>query len=229
PAFAAKADEKNLKLGGLSKQRRLMNQWKDSPDQVIAMYPSWFAPEIADENESDRFYFVDFPLDDGIERATSNEPLPTDRPLLVTTGSAHHGDRVFIDKLADECQRRKIPLVVCCPSNPDLFADATNFRSVGYIPLGQWLPYCQALIHHGGVGTTSRAINAEIPQMIRPMAFDQHDHAQRIERFGLGVWLRNDRELAAGLDQLLSMTNRSLPQYPLSFEETAAERAAKLI
>jgi len=39
--------------------------------------------------------------------------------------------------------------------------------------------------------------------MIRPLAFDQFDHAQRIERFGLGVWLRSDRELEAAMDRLL--------------------------
>ena len=238
PVLAPAINQARRQLGGLAKQHRLMNRWKDSPDQVLAMYPSWFAPALADENQSDRFQFVGFPLDDGmddgIDSDASSEPLPTNRPLLVTTGSAHFGDQVFIDKLATECHKQNVPLVVCCPSNPQRFAGATSFRTVGYIPLGDWLPHCRALIHHGGIGTTSRAIDANIPQMIRPMAFDQYDHAQRIERFGLGVWLRNDRELAAGLDRLLNMATKPIvspmPNHSATNRYTSAsQKAATLI
>lgn len=237
PILAPTINHARRQLGGLTKQRRLMNRWKDSPDQVLAMYPEWFAPEIVDENRSERFHFVGFPLDDGIEPATSTEPLPTNRPVLVTTGSAHFGDRVFIDQLSTECQKRNVPLVVCCPSNSQLFADTTRYHVVSYIPLGDWLPHCRALIHHGGIGTTSRAIHANIPQMIRPMAFDQYDHAQRIERFCLGVWLRNDRELATGLDRLLGMDIQPPSPFNASINapindatpQSSASKAASLI
>jgi UDP:flavonoid glycosyltransferase YjiC (YdhE family) len=35
------------------------------------------------------------------------------------------------------------------------------------------------------------------------MAFDQFDNANRIEKLGCGRWLRNDRELANELQQIL--------------------------
>lgn len=206
------------KLGGLRKQRRLMNHWWHSPDQVLAMYPAWFAPEIASRYESEQFRFVGFPLDDGasgdgVSGGPSGYPIPKDRPLLITTGSAHHGDAGFVRRVAQICEQRNLRVVSCCPSNPRPISGAENLQTVGYIPLGRWLPHCRGLIHHGGVGTTSRAINAGIPQMIRPLAFDQFDHAQRIERFGLGVWLRSDRELEAALDRLLDY--QVAPSVPL--------------
>lgn len=218
------------RLGNLPKQRRLMNHWWHSPDQVLAMYPAWFAPEIATHFASDRFQYVGFPLDDGIVGSASDSPVPNDRPLLVTTGSAHSGDADLIRRIARHCEQRGVAVVSCCPSNPEIISGAPSLQTVGYIPLGQWLPHCRGLIHHGGVGTTSRAIHAGVPQMIRPLAFDQFDHAQRIERLGLGVWLRSDQELESAIDRLLhhdALTARSPKVEPLI--EDAARLAAHAI
>ncbi|TWT93628.1 glycosyltransferase [Neorhodopirellula pilleata] len=220
------------KLGGLPKQRRLMNHWWHSPDQVLAMYPAWFAPEIASQYASERFHFVGFPLDDGIAGESADQsfepPVSENRPLLVTTGSAHHGDAEFVRRVAQICQRRNVPVVSCCPSNPRLNVGTNNLHSVGYIPLGRWLPHCRGLIHHGGVGTTSRAIDAGIPQMIRPLAFDQFDHAQRIERFCLGIWLRNDRELESAVSRLLEYEVKPSDRPVASANRVAAEMIHRL-
>jgi UDP:flavonoid glycosyltransferase YjiC (YdhE family) len=48
------------------------------------------------------------------------------------------------------------------------------------------LPYCAALIHHGGIGTCSQALRAGIPQLIQPYAFDQFDNGARIEKLCAG-------------------------------------------
>jgi rhamnosyltransferase subunit B len=63
-------------------------------------------------------------------------------------------------------------------------------------------------VHHGGVGTTSQALAAGIPQVIRPMAFDQFDNAARIERLRCGVSLRRDRNLAEALESVLNPSSR---------------------
>lgn len=230
PILGPTVNNARRRLGGLSSQRRLMHRWWHSPDQVLAMYPDWFAPEITRQFTDGRFECIGFPLDDGIANADSAVPPPSDRPLLITTGSAHHGDAELVRRIATHCQRRGVPVVSCCPSNPSPVSGAPHLRTVGYIPLGEWLPHCRGLIHHGGVGTTSRAIHAGVPQMIRPLAFDQFDHAQRVERFGLGVWLRGDRELESAIDQLLEydlVGDRSPVVQPLI--ENAAHRAAKAI
>jgi UDP:flavonoid glycosyltransferase YjiC (YdhE family) len=42
------------------------------------------------------------------------------------------------------------------------------------------------LVHHGGIGTTARALDAGVPQVIIPQRFDQPDNAARCERLGVG-------------------------------------------
>jgi hypothetical protein len=63
--------------------------------------------------------------------------------------------------------------------------------------------------------------------MIRPLAFDQFDNAERVQRFGFGQWLRRDRDLPQVLDILVRSPHFEPPQRDP--ESTTAERAASLI
>lgn len=223
-------NEARKRRGGLPPRSRLMQDWCRSPDQLLGLYPTWFAPEIASRyakgaNDTAPLQCVGFPLDDGTQAVSAGE-LPNDRPLLVTTGSAHPGDHEFAMQIAQHCLPAGVPVVWCCPANPGGISHP-NLRSVGYVPLGQWLPQCRAIVHHGGIGTTSRAIHAGVPQLIRPMAFDQFDNAARVERFGMGIYLRRDRDLAESLKNLLSREHFKPP--PTQQVATASERAAELI
>ncbi len=71
------------------------------------------------------------------------------------------------------------------------------------MPFGKLLPHCAAIVHHGGIGTTSQALLAGIPQVIRPLAYDQFDNASRVESIGCGRWLRRDADLTSTLRTLL--------------------------
>src|SRR5438445_634188 len=46
-----------------------------------------------------------------------------------------------------------------------------------------------AVVHHGGIGTTSQCFRAGVPQLIMPMAHDQPDNAARVKRMGVGDYL----------------------------------------
>jgi UDP:flavonoid glycosyltransferase YjiC (YdhE family) len=69
-------------------------------------------------------------------------------------------------------------------------------------------PRCAAVFHHGGVGTTARALAAGTPQLILPLAFDQMDNAARVRRLGAGQDLRSrsarPAEIARALVQITS-------------------------
>ncbi|KAB1948719.1 DUF1205 domain-containing protein [Micromonospora sp. ALFpr18c] len=41
-----------------------------------------------------------------------------------------------------------------------------NVRAIEWVPLTQLLPTCDALVHHGGMGTLSSAVAAGIPQLV---------------------------------------------------------------
>lgn len=84
---------------------------------------------------------------------------------------------------------------------PDL---PETVRPLSYVSFSQLLPHCSAIVHHGGIGTTSQALAAGIPQLIRPLAFDQFDNASRVEKIGRGRWLRSDRNLVNDLGAILA-------------------------
>jgi UDP:flavonoid glycosyltransferase YjiC (YdhE family) len=43
-----------------------------------------------------------------------------------------------------------------------------------------------ALVHHGGIGTTSQGLRAGIPQLVMAMSHDQPDNVNRLRRLGVG-------------------------------------------
>jgi sterol 3beta-glucosyltransferase len=72
-----------------------------------------------------------------------------------------------------------------------------------------WLfPRVQAIVHHGGGGTTGAAVTAGRPQVIWPFGIDQHFWATRMARLGVAPPARPVRHLtgatlAAALDRAL--------------------------
>jgi vancomycin aglycone glucosyltransferase len=48
-----------------------------------------------------------------------------------------------------------------------------------------------AVVHHGGAGTTTQAMQAGTPQVVIPHSFDQPYHARRVEALGIGTALRS--------------------------------------
>ena len=48
------------------------------------------------------------------------------------------------------------------------------------------MPRCQAVIHHGGAGTTAAGLRAGIPNLILPHAADQPFWGKRVAAIGAG-------------------------------------------
>ena len=93
----------------------------------------------------------------------------------------------FFEQSALACQklgRRGILLTKFDEQIPKVLpADVIH---VPYAPFSQLLPRCAAIVHHGGIGTTSQALRAGIPQVIVPLAHDQPDNASRVKKLGVG-------------------------------------------
>lgn len=207
---------------GLKPVRRPLNQWWHSPDRILAMYPHWFAPASA--SFAPRLMHCGFPLQD---HAQDDFSPPEDRPIVFTSGTAHHHCRAFFEQAVGACLQLRRPglLLSTFPENfpPDL---PRTVRALSYVSFSQLLPHCSAIVHHGGIGTTSQAVAAGIPQLIRPLAFDQFDNASRIEKLGLGLWLRHDRHLTRDLRAVLASDDQIAERAKLKRENQASEDAA---
>lgn len=189
---------------GLPNVRRVMQHWWFSPDRVFALYPEWFAP--ATVGFLPQLRHAGFPLQDLTHHA--GEPSETHRPIdprtvVFTAGTANHHTRDFFEHAASVCRRLNIPGLLLSTHHEN-FPDGlpANVTTQSYAPLGDLLPQCGLIVHHGGIGTTSQALASGTGQIIRPLAFDQFDNATRVERLGCGRWLRNELELERTIDEL---------------------------
>jgi UDP:flavonoid glycosyltransferase YjiC (YdhE family) len=86
----------------------------------------------------------------------------------------------------------------------DELAGSPLCAHISYIDFEYALPKARAIIHHGGIGTTAQAIKAGIPQLIRPIKYDQPDNANRIAKLGLGAYVLPEFFTAETVAPLLS-------------------------
>ncbi|OHB75073.1 MAG: hypothetical protein A2W31_04875 [Planctomycetes bacterium RBG_16_64_10] len=174
--------------------RRLLDRWWYSPDRVVGLFPPWFGPPQPDWPP--QTVLTGFPLWDAGELITAPESVREfldqgDRPIVFTPGSAMIHARAFFQAAVDACWRlgrRGILLTGHAPQLPR--ALPRGVQHFDYVPFSQLLPHACAIVHHGGIGTTAQGLAAGIPQLVMPMAHDQHDNAARLVRLGVAATLR---------------------------------------
>ncbi len=88
----------------------------------------------------------------------------------------------------------------------------TFVRHTTFAPFRALFPHCQAIVHHGGIGTVAQALASGIPQLTLPLAFDQMDNAARVKELGAGNWLKSKQitseRIALELRQLITSGTR---------------------
>lgn len=77
--------------------------------------------------------------------------------------------------------------------------------AVNYAPFESLLERACAMVHHGGVGTTSQGLRAGIPTLIVPFAFDQPDNAAHAARLGVSRTLPRAKYRAARVGKELQV------------------------
>lgn len=170
--------------------------WWFENDMNLCLFPSWFAPP---QRGWPRVQSVGFPLWD----ASDSTPLSADvesflaggePPIAFAAGTANNQAASYFRVAANVCQRlgrRGILLTKYpCQLPPSL---PHSVKHVEFTPLTQLLPSTAAFVHHGGVGSSSQALAAGVPQLVRPLAFDQFDNAQRLRTLGVAEEIRPKR------------------------------------
>jgi UDP:flavonoid glycosyltransferase YjiC (YdhE family) len=196
---------------GLRPVRRLFHWWH-SPDLSLGLFPDWYA--LPQPDWPPQMRLAGFPMFDGHDA----DRLPPhvldfcrvgDPPVVFTFGTGMmHADVLFRAAL-DACQKlgvRALFLTRYRHQLPETLPDTVLHCE--FAPFQKLFPLCAAVAHHGGIGTTAKALATGTPQLIFPFAFDQRDNATRVKRLGAGEWLKPRRrtgaDIAAALARLMT-------------------------
>jgi len=215
---------------GLPRIRRVMEWWV-SPDRILGMFPGWYGPPQADWPEQIRL--TGFPMYDGaptgplsddvLEFCSAGSP-----PIVFTFGTGMmHAEAVFRSAV-DAVRRLDRRAILLTKFRDQLPAELpSNIRHFEFVPLQALLPLVAALVHHGGIGTTAKALAAGVPHLIIPWSWDQPDNAARLERLGVGESLKLSRvtgaRIAASLERLLTRERRErCREVAAGFDDTDA-------
>ncbi len=148
--------------------------------------------------------------------------------VFFTLGScnAKNKDRIC-EWLLNICNKHNFKLVVGTgwSSTGSNLKDTYNLFLIDRpIPHTLVFPHCDAIIHHGGCGTTHSVARAGKPQMIFPLIIDQPYWGNRVSELGIGpervkISKVSQKELEAKVCDLVNN-----PQY----KENAAELGEKI-
>lgn len=190
--------------------KRILQSWIHEADCAIGMFPAWFAPPQDDWPR--QLVLADFPLyDHGEVQPLSPELLrfieAGPPPVGISAGTATANSQQFFQTSIAACQAVGLRAILLSPFAghipPNLPA---GIMHVSYAPYGSLLPRLAAFVHHGGIGATSQALRAGVPQLIRPVAYDQFDNSVRTTELGVGrellVKQYTPRNVAKALDTL---------------------------
>ena len=189
---ARKINEIRDDLGLKSRVQNLLTWWI-SGHPVIGLFPDWFASRQPDWPAN--LHSTDFPLAPPEKTGLLDPELTTFleagiKPIVFTFGTGVKDWGKKLEVIQKYCSSTGKRAIISGPS----FYDAGNDSHkalfyCGYAEFSKLLPKCCAIVHHGGIGTTSEALRAGIPQLIFPLAFDQPDNAERIKQLGVGDYL----------------------------------------
>jgi UDP:flavonoid glycosyltransferase YjiC (YdhE family) len=210
PVLAPALNDFRRQLGLRAPVRRVFRDWIHSPDRVIGLFPDWFAPPRSDWPEQARL--TGFPLYD----AADHEPVPDGLaeflaagppPVLFAPGSVNTAAGEFFATSLAACEKagRRAILVSRYGSQTERTLPAWA-RHFSYLPFSTVLPRMSAFVSHGGIGSISQGLRAGVPQLVRPMGFDQFENGALVERLGVARMLPVRRytpdTVAAALDAL---------------------------
>jgi len=240
-SYKAKAVTEFRDQLGLEDTGNPMFEGQHSPTLVLALFSELFGqrqPDWPPQTEITGFCFYDgnqetqIPVE--LTRFLENGPPP----IVFTLGSsAVWVARDFFEesiRAAKRLGRRAILLIGDERNLPRTLPE--GIIALDYVPYQSILPRACAVVHHGGVGTTSQGLLAGVPTLIVPFAFDQSDNAEHARKTGTSRTLYRNKYLAprvaTELEELLhnpSYARRAMEVGRRLQQEDGPGRAADLI
>jgi rhamnosyltransferase subunit B len=162
---------------------------KYSPYLVLALFSSVLGQSQPDWPEN--VLITGFTLYDGKREQVMVPELQAfldagEPPIVFTLGSAavltpgdFYAESTQAAKMLD---RRAVLLIGKNPPPENLPPSIVAFD---YAPYSEIFPRACAIVHQGGVGTTSQGLRSGRPTIVMPYSHDQPDNADRLQRMGV--------------------------------------------
>jgi rhamnosyltransferase subunit B len=161
-----------------------LDGWSLSPDGIAAFFPtffdarsaSWPAPVAAAGYHA---FETGQGADavEGIRHFMGGEPT-----LLFTSGTPiRNAHRLFSEGI-EVCRRLGRKGLFVTDYAGQVPSDLPAFvMHVASVPFRQVFPLCEAIVHHGGIGTSMECLLAGKPQLVTPQVADQPYNASRLK------------------------------------------------
>lgn len=204
---------------GLPDRGNPVFEGQHSPDLVLALFSKLFAqpqPDWPPQTRVTGFAFYDGSHEQEMPAQLVDFLDSGPAPIIFTLGtSAVWVARDFYREsiAAAKLLGRRAVLLIGDERNRLEESLPPEIVAVDYAPFESLLERGCAMVHHGGVGTTSQGLRAGIPTLIVPFAFDQPDNAAHAARLGTSRTLHRKTYLANRvaneLEALLTMREYS--------------------
>src|SRR6266498_1785097 len=181
----------------------------ESAELLLVTVPKWF--DLATDYPANVVHAG--PL--GVNRAPQEASTPAGRPLVLLSFSTTvmEGQEALIQRVCDALDGQAVDAILTL--GPAVSAEAIrtprNIEASPYADHDHLLPRCTAVVTHGGLGTTLRALAHGKPLLLLPLGRDQQFNAGRVVELGAGICLpveASPGEIASALVELLAQ-----PQY----------------
>jgi UDP:flavonoid glycosyltransferase YjiC (YdhE family) len=150
------------------------------------MFPSWPPPPV-----THRFCAPPFDLSSDVGLPDWLNSLPPRPTVYVTLGTTYNHAPSTFQAIVNAMSNEDINLIVTVGRSMDpaqFQIPANHIKIARYIPQTLLLPYCDAIIFHGGYNSLLSALWYGLPMVVIPQqAGDQFPTAQRCVHVGLGV------------------------------------------
>jgi rhamnosyltransferase subunit B len=167
--------------------------WLKSHKCKLGLWPEWFTSAESEWMDnvfpvgfvwSNKYEVGEIP-NDVREYVNSGDP-----PVLITHGTSEPDKPNFFSVAVEACKllNRKVILVTADDRGLPRPGD-NKLRTYEYLPFASLLPLVDTIIHHGGIGTLSRALAAGTPQLVLGYGYDRPDNGMRVQRLGVGRYL----------------------------------------
>lgn len=200
----------------------------------VAMFPTWFSGTPQDWPAG--IELVGFPL------PPASPALPSEvqdfiarhgRPIVFTTGTFVEDTDSFVALARDCCKQLHRPGIFSSVHRAHSACEHEPFLELPFVELAALLPHVDVLVHHGGIGTSARALQAGVPQIVCPLGFDQFDNAHCLRLLGVACVadrrLLDTAQLCEAIQGLLGSQVRARTEILAERTVDGLERAAQLV